>query len=826
MTAPAGPHVADAPGDPGAVSPVGLPEPWAKERTLAVVATDGVVFLVYWLVIMILVSQAVTAWVRPPGGDGTLGLTAAMTYVSWAVFCLAVGVRRGRGPKGTELAPPVWLPFATSAGCLASLAVLREMAHVSGLWPSQVLVAGLVTVSLTVWAGPFAGGLSAVILAIVVVLIPVARSLGPGQLRTPLAAAIPAFALMAAGFAVALALSGLRRSALQFQATLDARDEVLVRERTVQMSADLSNEVERSLHDTALNTLETIAAHGDHLDPEVVAARCRADDEALSRWSTSSRMVDLAHLLERLLAHADNIGLTVAVEVMAAEHPPREPVGPTRGPRVLRPRAAMQAAQGITIPGPVLTALDGAAREALTNVAKHSGRRRATVRVRHEADGVELVVSDDGVGVGETAARGFGLKWSVRDRMAAAGGTAAIGPGPDGRGTSVVLGWWPQPEPDTAEDGPHLLVRAAEISVAIGLVLAAIASAFIVLGWPGYAFPVPALAAAVLPVGVAAWILSQARSRGGLGPGHVIAACATYILVGAVAVLADPYCSSLLGENVMLDARAPMLAVVLLLWPNPWVLAAQAGTVLVAHFGGALAWSDQWPGCGPDTAGAGVYVVAGLVAAWLFVGRITSLTEQFVLARSQAAEAQVRIGAQVAVRAEQEAWVLTTLTSAQALLSDLASGAKLPSDPQVRAECATEAQFLRGLLAVGRAPEPTRRPARIWLLLMRVSGCQVSVRGSFASCRPSRETIRQVGGVIDALCALAPASTVTLTAFDEPTAGSLILSASGPTVLEARDGLLVRADALAPDAWRDATEDTFSVEWTWAHPDDARGVGG
>lgn len=67
MTAPAGPHVADAPGDPGAGSPVRLPVPWAKERTLAVVATDGVVFLVYWLVIMILVSQAVTAWVRPPG---------------------------------------------------------------------------------------------------------------------------------------------------------------------------------------------------------------------------------------------------------------------------------------------------------------------------------------------------------------------------------------------------------------------------------------------------------------------------------------------------------------------------------------------------------------------------------------------------------------------------------------------------------------------------------------------------------------------------------------------------------------------------------------
>ena len=105
---------------------------------------------------------------------------------------------------------------------------------------------------------------------------------------------------------------------MEFQESLDERDELVVRERTVQMSAHLAAEVERSLHDTALNTLETIAAHGDHLDPAAVAARCQADVEALSRWSTSSRMIDLSQLTGRLVDHAHHLGLALDVEMLGA----------------------------------------------------------------------------------------------------------------------------------------------------------------------------------------------------------------------------------------------------------------------------------------------------------------------------------------------------------------------------------------------------------------------------------------------------------------------------------------------------------------------------
>ena len=124
----------------------------------------------------------------------------------------------------------------------------------------------------------------------------------------------------------------------------------------------------------------------------------------------------------------------------------------------------------------------------------------------------------------------------------------------------------------------------------------------------------------------------------GSGPAEVLAACATYVLlVGAVALLADPYCASLLGEGVMLDARAPDDGRDPAARPAPGESsAAIVATVGVAHLGAALAWSDRWVLCGADTAEAGVYVVAVLGASWLFIERIDRLTKELAQAREEA----------------------------------------------------------------------------------------------------------------------------------------------------------------------------------------------
>jgi signal transduction histidine kinase len=90
-------------------------------------------------------------------------------------------------------------------------------------------------------------------------------------------------------------------------------------------------------------------------------------------------------------------------------------------------------------PGEVLDAVEGAVREALTNVAKHAGVTRAAVQAATTGDGVEVTVRDHGRGFDPaTVTGGYGLAGSIRARMAQVGGTAEVWSAP-GRGTRVRL---------------------------------------------------------------------------------------------------------------------------------------------------------------------------------------------------------------------------------------------------------------------------------------------------------------------------------------------------------------------------------------------------
>jgi signal transduction histidine kinase len=99
--------------------------------------------------------------------------------------------------------------------------------------------------------------------------------------------------------------------------------------------------------------------------------------------------------------------------------------------------------EGLAQPGSrVAEALVGAAREALTNTAKHAQVGRATVRVQSWDGGVEVVVRDEGCGFDALAGtQGFGTSQSISARMAEVGGRATIASRP-GLGTTVRL-WGP-----------------------------------------------------------------------------------------------------------------------------------------------------------------------------------------------------------------------------------------------------------------------------------------------------------------------------------------------------------------------------------------------
>ncbi|MFC5633324.1 sensor histidine kinase [Streptomyces bullii] len=70
--------------------------------------------------------------------------------------------------------------------------------------------------------------------------------------------------------------------------------------------------------------------------------------------------------------------------------------------------------------------------EALTNVVRHSGSRRARVHLDHDGGALRLCVDDDGPATGADAGgSGNGLA-GMRERAAALGGTIEAGPRPDG----------------------------------------------------------------------------------------------------------------------------------------------------------------------------------------------------------------------------------------------------------------------------------------------------------------------------------------------------------------------------------------------------------
>ncbi len=762
------------------------------------VASDGVAYLVHWLVILLLLGLAVTSILRPPQGNVAIGVVTGLICLVWATFCVSMGILRGTRPDGSDQPPPGWLGVITTAGCLISLEVLSVGGGLGGPLQAELLVAGLFVATVTVWLGPLAGGIAAIVLGVLALALPLEGSAGAGDplLRTSLATAVPAVALVAAGFSVALALGALARAARGLQRNLDLRHEVLVREQAVREAAQVAAEVERSLHDTALNTLETISAHGDHLDPVVVADRCRADHAQLSVWRQQADLLDLTDVIERLEAHAQRLGLDLEPALII------DPGTDGRAPQPSLP----------SVPGPVLAAMSRAGLEAVTNVAKHARVSGVTLLVRHDRAGVQMFVADEGVGRGG-AADGFGVSHSIRERMESVGGEALMGPGPHDRGTVVLLEWRRR-APEGLELGSDLLLGTARVVLMVATFLAGTASALIVLGWPAYSRPWLALAGALAPVFVAAAAVERVRNGYRVGSSQVLAACATYVLVGAVALLADPYCASLLGEGVMLDARAPMMAVILLLAPRPGVLAAIVATIGFAHLGAALAWSDRWVLCGPDTAEAGVYVVAVMGASWLFVGRINRLTTELAVAREQARAAQVRIGAQLSLRAEEEAWVADTLASAQGLLNDIAEGRLDPRAPATRWACASEAEFLRALLSVGRAPMALRRPARIWLRLLHAHSCRIQLRGSFADVQVPAATVGEIGGVIDMLCTQSPGAEVTLSVWPDPTP-TVMLSATGPAVVAAGGALISRVDRFAGGAWQDVSPEGISLEWSW-----------
>ncbi len=183
-------------------------------------------------------------------------------------------------------------------------------------------------------------------------------------------------------------------------------------ERTERIRSDERTEVAAHLHDSVLQTLALIQGSND---PEEQAVLARIQERELRTWmfEGNGNGTDLfANAIEEMSADVERTH-QIAIEAVTV---------------------------GDLVMDPALTALVAAGREALVNVARHSGVRRASLFAEVGQGAVDLFVSDQGSGFdpGEVDADRRGIAESIVGRMQRHGGTAIIDSTP-GEGTEIHL---------------------------------------------------------------------------------------------------------------------------------------------------------------------------------------------------------------------------------------------------------------------------------------------------------------------------------------------------------------------------------------------------
>jgi signal transduction histidine kinase len=308
-----------------------------------------------------------------------------------------------------------FLALAGGAGILLYLAL---WVWTSGRRP----VVGVVLVALSAMAILFALGLAyelvlglGLIVAGIVLLVRRGASLRPGGSFN-----IPGVALTVAGAVVMLGGLGSSPAFVAPGALAGALLLVLlpwtwqvVSERGDRIRLEERAEVAARIHDSVLQTLALIQRHA--ADQQRVTSLARRQERDLRRWLYGSGYGTAVTLVDALADAAADVedAHGVRIEVASAGDAPLDDA---------------------------LAQLVLAAREALTNAAKHSGSDEIAVYTEAGPAEVAVFVRDRGAGFdrAEVAPDRRGLAESIEARMLRAGGRATITSSP-GEGTEVEL---------------------------------------------------------------------------------------------------------------------------------------------------------------------------------------------------------------------------------------------------------------------------------------------------------------------------------------------------------------------------------------------------
>ena len=505
--------------------------------------------------------------------------------------------------------------------------------------------------------------------------------------------------------------------------------------------AELASHQSRVLHDTVVNTLGAVANGAIVSGCDAIRARCAADVRAID--ALERFRIPGAPTISDLVGYAETLDIDLVVHGHAELD-------------ALVARQPQWRRQEII----------GVIGESIINAAKHSGADRVGISVA-ESDN-RIVISDEGVGIDDTATLVRALSLRARDAMVLVDVESA-----PGEGTRVRLTVPPLQSVDgrniLADSISGIAVRLVPILLVEFFAVALLATTFRT-GWSTRAVA-PALAAWLIVAAVLITLTSAGR-RGGRLPARVVAVGYVGMMAAGTVAAVSPLISGapsayggLAPSNMawLGDAAAGICICFIL-------IDGRRAVVLPLLMIGATAMLTTMLFSANATSSAVVTLFADAL-----------LIAVFAVVRSRTAALAIEIEDQhrseLFRREELERRTAemnfhavqgySMLKPARALLTELVGRPQRMDDPDVRAAAAVEESCLRALITI-----PVGRQSR-WLGVIeaaRTARALLSLH--FFGCETQSEcdvTDEVVGEVIDCIGHTRPGERVTVGIFDDDT---------------------------------------------------------
>lgn len=382
----------------------------ASVHLLADIVVGAVAFSIVFTMLVLSGSLLVLALLGVPLWVLTVHIVRLLSIFERARFRLTLGMtlpRPALPPRG---------PFLQYARSLATSAVVwRQIAYYLLLLPWGVLA---FTLTMIAWTVP----LTFIALPLYYSQLPQGQAdlwVGTvGDLPTAVGIAVSGVALLA--FVTPQVIRGLRsvaaelgRSLLASYSSEELADRVDVltssRQRAVDSAQAERSRIERDLHDGAQQRLVSLA---------MTLGRAKS---RLSQDDAARPLIEEAHQ-EAKMAIAELRDLTRGLQ---------PPVLSDRGLDAALSALAARSSVPVEVavdlshrPSPTVEAIAYfVVAEALTNVAKHSGARHASVSARRVGDTLHVVIRDDGMGGADPLGSGIS---GIADRIAGVDGTLSV----------------------------------------------------------------------------------------------------------------------------------------------------------------------------------------------------------------------------------------------------------------------------------------------------------------------------------------------------------------------------------------------------------------